>query len=147
MFAVKNSSRTKEVYMFKKLVLLSVVSLNVSNSYGASYPKNVECFNKGNSFKILNEKLSENAKIVDVKGEVPFGGLSLLLTFFHKGYFNSQAKYTSMEGGTLTVSEQLFIGRGGCGRASCNDELKIINAHYESTSGDEFYYECKNILN
>lgn len=118
------------------------------SAYAANSLKNVECFNEETTFKLINEGNPRNgatAKIADSQGAFPFGGAWLWLLSSDGGYLNSQTKYKTMDGGTLTVSEQVLIGRGGCGRGSCDNNQKIISAYYISPSADEFIYDCNEI--
>ncbi|MNJ92524.1 hypothetical protein D3C87_101960 [compost metagenome] len=134
--------------MFKKLVVLVILTVSGMSAYASNSPKNVECFNDDTSFKIVNEGNPRNkatAKIADHQGSFPFGGAWLWLISSDGGYLNSQTKYKTMNGGTLTVSEQVLIGRGGCGRGSCDNNQKLISAYYISPSADEFIYDCNEI--
>jgi hypothetical protein len=140
-----------EVVMFKKLMVLTLLTMTVSHAYSSSHLINdVECSNHETSFKIINEynpRNDANAKIADVVGEFSFGGVWLWLMAKDDGNLNSQFKFKSMGGGVLTLSEQIVIGSGGCGRVLCDSKkIKKITAHYLNLNDEEFFYDCHKIL-
>lgn len=149
---VKTSSRTREVFMFKSLIALSILTASFGSTYAANPLNNVECSNQETTFKLIHDGNPRNgaiAQVSDVQGEFPFGGAWLWLVSEDEGFLSSQTKYKTMNGGILTVSEQVIMGRGGCGRGSCDSQFKIITAHYltKNVTGDEYLYDCHKISN
>lgn len=65
-----------------------------------------------------------------------------------EGTLNAQYIYNLMLGGQLTISESVFVGRGGCGRGDCElpSSRKTISAKLVNAHGQESYYSCTKTI-
>ncbi len=134
--------------MFKKLVILVILTLNGTGAMAASSLKDLECSSSDSNFKVIqteNPRNGANALITDITGAFPFGGVWLWKVEATNGFLSSKSKFKTMNGGVLTISKQVLIGRGGCGRGVCHNELNFITAHFMDSNADEFIYDCHQI--
>lgn len=146
--ATKNALLNEEVFMFKKLMLVAMLVTSGFSTQAMAFKGEVECSNEHMTFQLVHEGNPRNgasSKIISIMGEAPFGNPWLWKLESDSGFFVQQQKYRTMMGGTLTIAKQLFIGRGGCTRAGCDDHLgsSLIYASYVNQSGNEFNYACE----
>jgi hypothetical protein len=71
----------------------------------------------------------------------------LQLAAYNQGALTSQHVYNILGGGQLLISESVRMGRGGCGRGSCDflGNSKAINAKLTTSYGQQHGYACKKI--
>lgn len=136
--------------MFKSLIVLSLFVIQVTGAYAADAFYAVQCYNDQTQFKIVNIGNPRNKatdQIADQKGLPVFKGVWLWLTSKEEGYYHTKSQFKTMGGGVLTVSKQMSLGRGGCGRAGCENivSMRKISAHYVDLNAKEYFYDCHQL--
>lgn len=132
--------------MFKLMILMTLMV--GASAHAANFLSDVECVNDQTTFKLVHQGNPRNgatAHIAELQGTFPFGGVWLWKISSEGGYLSSQTKFKTMNGGVLTVSEQVLMGRGGCGRGSCDNHFKIISAYFIAPNSEEYLYDCNKI--
>lgn len=128
--------------MYKKIVVLVMLTMSSINAKATFGSYGVSCANEDSSFKI---EVLRTYFLTDLSGALPFEEGRLSMIEIKDGYMSTTTKYKTMDGGVLTISEETLMGRGGCGRGSCENQPKIISAQFVNMNGDEFYYGCSKI--
>lgn len=110
----------------------------------AANAKTINCNDYNGHQFVIEEMNPDKAKatILNFTGEDLYQGGVLSLVDQKNGVMSTKKTYSLAQNGVLTISEKIFVGRGGVGRGGFDDsENKIIKSKLTSYEKD-YIFSC-----
>lgn len=134
--------------MFKMLMNVGVILINVNNAFAIDVVKSISCSNENSSFQVLNYgnlRNKANAQLANVQGDFSYNGPWLWIKEHDKGFMGEKIVYHLNWGEKLIVSKtqkKQYCGRGDC---SPDYNSMAIYAYYIDSNQEESFYECQEV--